>query len=132
MPVTYKIDIPRKLIRTICVDPLTLDEVIHHFRALAQDPTCAGYLDVFLDLTAANAPPQSNYFSAITAEMGAVREKVQFGFCAIIAPRDVMFGMMRMFEVYSAPYFRGTRVFREIAEAEAWLSAQESARGSGK
>jgi hypothetical protein len=127
MPVTYSIDPVEKIIRTRCSSPLTFEQVIGHFRELQQDPVCAGYLDVFLDVSEADALPESGQFGAITAELAVVRAKAQFGICAIVATRDAMFGMMRMFEVLARPYFLATRVFRVRLQAEAWLMEQRAA-----
>jgi len=122
VPVTYQIDAARKLIHTVCSRPLTFTEVIEHFRALQKDPACAGYLDVLLDVSDADTLPESRQFGPIGAELIAFRGKAQFGRCAIIATRDAMFGMMRVFEVSAGPYFRAIKVFRVAAEAEAWLA----------
>jgi hypothetical protein len=127
MPVTYNIDPVGKVIRTTCSSPLTFADVIGHFRTLKQDPACGGHLDVLLDLRTADLLPETNQFGAVTAELGALRDKVQFGTCAIVATRDAMFGMMRIFEVHAGPYFSATRVFRGMAEAEAWMVSQQSA-----
>ena len=124
MPVTYEIDVARKLIYTICSAPLTFTQVIEHFRALKEDPACTGRLDVLLDVSSADTIPLSSQLGPISAELGAVRSKVQFGCCAIIAPRDAMFGMMRIFEIAAGPYFHAIRVFRTPAEAEKWMSSQ--------
>lgn len=126
MPVTYQIDPASRIIRTTCSSPLTLADVLGHFRALKQDPTCSGDLDVLLDVSAADALPQTHQFPAITGEIAAIRDKVQFGACAIVATRDAMFGMMRIFEVLANPYFRAMGVFRGLVEAEAWLSEQRT------
>jgi hypothetical protein len=127
VPVTYKIDAARKLIYTTCSRPLTFSQVIEHFRTLREDPACTGPLDVLLDVSEADSLPASSQLGPITAEVGAVRVKVQFGLCAIIATRDAMFGMMRMFEVSAGPYFRSIRVFRGKPEAEAWLLSHQTA-----
>jgi hypothetical protein len=71
--------------------------------------------------------PESRQFEPINAELAAVRAKAQFGICAIVATRDAMFGMMRMFEVMARPYFLATRVFRDRLQAETWLMAQRTA-----
>jgi hypothetical protein len=127
VPVTYVIDASRKLIHTICSAPLTFAQVIEHFRALKEDPACTGRLDVLLDVSTADTIPLSSQLGPISAELGAVRSKVQFGSCAIIAPRDAMFGMMRVFEIAAGSYFRAIRVFRTSAEAEKWMSSQATA-----
>ena len=124
MPVTYEIDSARKLIHTICSAPLNFTQVIEHFRVLKEDPACTGRLDVLLDVSTADTLPMSSQLGPISAELGAVRSKVQFGNCAIIAPRDAMFGMMRIFEIAAGSYFRAIRVFRTPAEAEKWMSSQ--------
>lgn len=126
VPVTYKIDSAAQLIRTTCSAPLTFHQVINHFRTLAVDPACVGQLDVMLDLSDADALPASEQFGAINTEIAAIRNKVQFGACAILANRDAMFGMMRMFSVLASPYFRVIQVFRGADEAEAWMASQRS------
>ncbi len=110
---------------------MTYEEVIGHFRTLNADPSCFGHLDVFLDVSTADTLPQSSQFASINAELRILREKVQFGACAIVATRDSMFGMMRMFEVLSAQYFTVIRVFRDSVEAEFWLASQQGAASSG-
>lgn len=127
VPVTYSIDGARKLIRTACTSPVKFAEVIDHFRMLKEDPACSGHLDVLLDVSGADLLPDSNQFGAVIAELESVRAKVQFGMCAIVANRDAMFGMMRIFEVHAGQHFRAIRVFRDAAGAEAWLVSQESA-----
>jgi hypothetical protein len=130
MPVTYSIDLSTRTIRTTCSNPLTFTEVIEHFRTLYEDPVCAGYFDVLLDVSTADAVPQGGQIGAVSAQIAAIREKVQFGFLAIVATRDAMFGMMRMFEVLAGAHFRATGVFRNSGEAEAWMKAHQMASDS--
>jgi hypothetical protein len=127
LPVTYHIDAARELIHTTCSRPLTFNEVIDHFRTLKVDPACTGHLDVLLDVSDADTLPASNQLGAIGVELSAVRAKVKFRLCAIIAPQDAMFGVMRMFEIPAGPYFRATRVFRRVDEAQAWLISSGAA-----
>ena len=124
MPVTYNIDTARKLIRTTCSGPVELEEVVDHFRTLLQDPDCVGTFDVLLDVSAQERVPVSTQLGAVTREIGALRRKIQFGSCAIVAPGDVMFGMMRMFEIFATPYFKAIRVFRSLGDAKAWLGLE--------
>ena len=128
MPVTYHIDAAEKIIRTTCSSPITLEQVIEHFHTLKKDPACRGNLDVVLNVSEADSPPESSQLGRIKVELAAIREQVQFGTCAIVASRDAMYGMMRVFEVYSGQYFGIIRVFRGSAEAEAWLASQRAAR----
>jgi hypothetical protein len=98
MSVTYCVNADRRMIRTTCSGALTLAEVIEHFRSLSADPSCSGHLDVLLDLSETDTMPESRQFGAVKAELARIRHKVQLGACAIVATRDALFGMMRMFE----------------------------------
>jgi hypothetical protein len=124
--VTYKIDAKRRTVRTRCVGLVTPQEVIEHFRALEQDPECPDVLDVFLDLTELDSIPETNQISAIVCEMKRIRGQVSFGACAILASRDALIGMMRVFEVMAEECFCVTCTFRAANEAEAWLVSQQS------
>lgn len=126
VPVTYSIDAANRILRTTCRRPVTVADVIDHFRVLMNDPACLSYLDVLLDLTDAGPLPETAQLAAITNELAMVRARVQFGVFAVIAPDDAMFGIMRMFEVQARQHFRATRIFRGPAEAEAWLKAWQS------
>jgi hypothetical protein len=123
MPVTYRIDAATRTIRTTCSRPLAFAEVMDHFRGLKEDPACSGPLNVLLDVSDADLVPQASQLGAVSAAVSLVRSKVQFRACAIVATRDAMFGMMRMFEVLASDYFSAIRVFRKMDEAEAWLAA---------
>jgi hypothetical protein len=131
VPVIYSIDPTRQLIRTACVRPLTFAQVIDHFRQLNEDPACSGRLDVLLDVTDVDSLPDSSQLGAVGTAVIAIRKKVRFGSCAIVADRDALFGMMRVFEVKAGDYFEAIRVFRGTVEAEMWLSFQTPRRNAG-
>ena len=124
MAVTYTIDTQQRLLRTQCVGLVTFDEVVAHFRELGLDPECREHLDVFLDLSETTSLPESSQVKTVSYEIQRIQEKVKFDACAVVATRDALFGMMRMFEVAAQQYFRDIRVFRVAAEAEAWLQSQ--------
>ena len=102
--------------------------MIDHFRELNEDPACSGRLDVLLDVTDIDSLPDSSQLGAVGTAVIAIRKKVQFGSCAIVADRDALFGIMRVFEVKAGDYLEAIRVFRRIAEAEIWLSPKTASR----
>jgi hypothetical protein len=126
VPVTYKIEADKRTIRTKCIGFVTLDEVIDHFRTLQQDPDCPDHLNVFLDLSEVDSLPGTGQISTVINEVKKLRGRVRFSACAILATRDALFGMMRVFEVMGEEYFRVMRTFRVANEAEAWLVSQQS------
>lgn len=126
MPVTYTIDGRAGLIRTRCFGYVTLQEVLDHFRELREDRSCPARLDVLLDLTEDSSLPDTHQLRTVAYELARVRGKIRLEHCAVIAQRDVLFGMLRMFEVMTQDYFRDMRVFRTAADAEMWLATRRS------
>jgi hypothetical protein len=122
MPITYRIDQERGRIFTTCTGYVTLPQVMAHFDALQRDPDCPPRLDVLLDLTEATSLPETPQMRAVAERVGLVQDIV-FGACAIVATRDSLFGMARMFEVFARGHFASIRTFRDRKEAEQWLGA---------
>ena len=129
MPVTYTIDKPLKLIRTRCAGDVKLEEVLEHFQVLARDPDCPKRLDVLLDLRDMTSLPGIDELRDVARTIAGVRDMVAFGACAIVATRDPLFGMTRMFEVFAEDYFVASRVFRDVREAWTWLHEARDAQG---
>ncbi len=127
MPVTYHIDKAQKTIHTACTGYVDYEEVIDHFRVLAQDPECPDRLNVLLDLTDLATPPNADQLMGVSDAIGRAQDRVQFDACAIVAPKDLLFGVSRVFEVLTEGKFRITRTFRQLNEAEEWLSQNRSA-----
>ena len=121
MPVTYEIDKAAGIIRTKCTGPVTIEEVIEHFHVLERDSDCPSRLDVLLDLSEETSVPTSDNLMCVTREIGRIRGTVEFGNCAIVACIDVVYGMLRMFQVFAEECFRESHVFRTVSEAEVWL-----------
>jgi hypothetical protein len=126
MPVTYKIDPAKKLIRTTCIGDVNPEEVADHFRVLGRDPSRPDRLNVLLDLSEVTSLPDTQDLRMVRHQLRNLLHSLQFGACAIVAATDALFGMMRMFEVFAREYFVVTRVFRVVTEAEAWLESQGS------
>jgi hypothetical protein len=130
MPVTYQIDAESGIIRTRCIGAVTLKEVLGHFQDLIRDPDCPRRLDVLLDLSEETSLPESEEIRIVAYEISRVRERVEFGTCAVVACSDALYGMLRMFQVFTEEVFAETWVFRSLSEAEAWLVERRDAGGS--
>ena len=124
MPVTYQIDGTRNTVRTRCTGHVKLHEVIAHFEELMHDPHCPRQLNVLLDLTELTSAPTSEQLVSVREAITQARSTVQFHTCAIAAPTDLLFGVMRMFEVFTEKEFQLTRTFRQLEDAEKWLNEQ--------
>ena len=125
MPVTYIINKPGEFIHTRCVGETTIEEVIGHFETLVQDPDCPERLDVLLDLSEVASIPESEQLWTISDKIAETLIRVQFGRCAIVAIRPVLFGMMRMFQAFAEDHFSGVCVFKNEDEARNWLAKEK-------
>lgn len=126
MPVQYQIDKANGLIRTKCIGDVTLKEVIDHFQMLVLDPDCPDDLDVLLDLTEQTSVPQSRELREVTVAIRRAEQRVRFGICAIVASTDALYGMLRVFQVFTEDLFREAQVFRTTRDAEMWLATERA------
>lgn len=69
--------------------------------------------------------PETRQISTVVNEMKRVRGRVRFGACAVVANRDALVGMMRVFDAMAEECFRVTCTFRAANEAEVWLVSQK-------
>lgn len=129
MPVACTFDLDRSTVYTICSGYVTLPEVIAHFDELERDPQRPARLHVLLDLSQITSLPESSQLRSVAERIGRV-QNLTFGACAIVTHDDALYGMLRIFEVFTEPFFSATRVFRDLPSAEAWLrQAQAEAPG---
>ena len=120
MPITYLIDKDRGRIITTCAGHVTLREVMAHFDELQRDPERPARLDVLLDLAGQLSLPDASQIRAAADRVGLVTDLV-FGACAVVATRESLYGMARMFEVLARGHFAAIQTFRDRLEAERWL-----------
>jgi hypothetical protein len=126
VPVTYEIDRDAFLIRTTCSGHVIFDEVDAHFRELAVVWERTSPFDVLIDLTECTSLPSIWELRAVVSRVADLGGRKSFGACAIVATREILYGVLRMFEVFAESKFGAIRVFRSKAEAESWLSTISS------
>jgi hypothetical protein len=124
VPVTYQFDRELRLIRTKCAGEVTLEEVVSHFRELELDAAITTRPDVLIDLTEMRSIPRADQLMSAAGEVESLQPQLQWGSCAIVASRDVLFGMSRVFRVFVEEHFADSSVFRALDEAERWLAAR--------
>ena len=124
--VRYEIDLEARLARLVLSGPILLEDAIGTLRDMLADPRFDQGWDVLFDLTGAVAD-----FGA--AEIRSVRDFVEASQdvrarsrWAVVAPSDVNYGLVRMFEALSSDLDIRTRAFRSREEALAWLAEDRS------
>jgi hypothetical protein len=130
VPIFYAIDKAGGLIRTRCYGAVTLAEVQHHFQTLKDDPNRSSHLDVLLDLSEVTSSPRADEIREAGRGPELLRGILNFGYCAIVTSRDVIFGMARMWAVFVEGYFTAVEVFRSATEAEIWLAQRRTDKRS--
>jgi hypothetical protein len=130
MPIHHEIDRERGLIRTTCAGDVGLEAVSRHFRALAAERDLPDPLDVLLDLSELGSAPESEQIQVIAGEIARMVGKIRWGACAIVAARDLLFGVGRVLEARAEESFDSIRVFRDRASAEAWLASERALRST--
>jgi hypothetical protein len=128
MPVSYHIDVSQKLLRTVCYGDVRFEDVVAHFQSLSKDPECPELVDVLLDFSGMKTSPSTDQVRVTSSIIGELSPRVRFGTCAIITGNDVLYGQGRIFQSYTSTHFRLIEVFRDLAEAEAWLMDHRTAK----
>ncbi len=128
MPVTYQVDRESALIHTRCTDDVTFQEVLAHFRQLDSDRSVPAGVDVLLDLSEMESLPETDQLRTVADRLERLRPRVKWGAFAIVASRDSLFGMVRVFQVFADGLFADSAVFRDRNEAQLWLASVRSAR----
>lgn len=126
MPVTYQINHKKGFIETNCTGAVTFDEVIGHFEQLEAEAELPERLDVLLDLEGATTLPESGQLLEVAQAVDRLKARVKWGACAIVASRDALFGMSRMFEAFAEGSFVRIAVFRGREDAIRWLAGSQA------
>lgn len=128
MPVTYQLDRAGRLVVTTCAGEVTLGEVLEHFRELEAQPSLPERLDVLLDLSAVSSLPKSDQVREAARSVERLTAKLTWGYLCIVASRDALFGMSRVFEALTETFFEEVCVFRRREDAEQWLTTHRARR----
>ncbi|HEY1252302.1 MAG TPA: hypothetical protein VGH97_14050 [Thermoanaerobaculia bacterium] len=126
---TYRIDPERRRIVTRCTGETTLPEVLAHFDELERDARVPAGADVLLDFTRITSIPNVGQIQSAAHRAGNAAKKVRFGALAVVAQNEELFGIARLFEMFTQRVFTRSRVFADVQEAEAWLESPDAGPG---
>jgi hypothetical protein len=136
MPIHYTVDSELQVVFVIHQGDVDDDEALAVNESLRLDPQVTPEFSYFVDLMTA----RSELRSTEILQRLAKRSKEWRGGptsnsrVAVLAPRDISYGLARMFEVYTDATETNFCVFRDLHKAADWLSlpisAIEKARSS--
>jgi hypothetical protein len=128
MPVTYVFQ--GSLLRLVPAGEYEVDDLIAAFRAAMADPACpprcAFLVDVSRSTSLENRTPDQVRHLAGALKPYATRLG---GRCAVIAVRDVHYGLSRMGAAFTAAFGVEATVFRDEPSALAWLGVSTAGGG---
>jgi hypothetical protein len=120
----YQIDLENRVIMTRCWGVLCDQDIIQHRARLAADPAFNPMLSQLVDtseVTEITLTPSTMVLLGQSTLFNPAAKR------AYVVTKDVMFGLVRMYELYQS--IRGTqtvRVFRIREEALQWLGKKEA------
>jgi hypothetical protein len=130
MPITYCFDPESGILRTRCLGEISLDDTLEHFDQVASDPRLPDGCKALLDLDQLVSVPATGQVRDVVHELGRrLKQTIRFGPWAIVAERDAVYGMSRMFQVFLEQVGIESRVFRSTDEALRWLESGETPGG---
>ena len=121
MPASYRIDLERRIILSTASGTLTDEDLRSHQRDVLADPHFESTLNQLWDLREVVQIETSN---ATLGELARARSYAAETKRALVAPRDVQFGMARMFQILHDQAPEDLRVFRNLEEARDWLGLE--------
>lgn len=120
-PVTYTVDEARGLVETRIREGFTYEDIRAVFAALRTDPRIRPHFDRLavydVATTTLNSAEVREMVEAATRVPHSPGTRV-----AVVVGGDVMFGMMRMYEMHGDRLGMHVRVFRNRPEADQWLA----------
>jgi len=126
MPLEHEIDETRNLVKSRihgCVDP---EALLEYLTNLEQDARLRPGYRSWLDLSEADPGDLGADFVRRAAEVARRFDERAGGVrMAVFAPGDLVFGLARMYSMMVDTLQREVRVFRDAAEARAWLCVAE-------
>jgi hypothetical protein len=119
MPIHHTVDATQQHVRTTVSGIVTTDEILHHLTDAHREGTLE-YTEL-ID-TCGVIPPflSAAEIREVTRQVVATMKSRRCGARAVVVNSVIMFGLTRMFAMLVADVFP-INVFRDTAQAEAWL-----------
>ncbi len=121
MPIHFRYDEPERRLYTRCEGEVKLTEVVGHFRELTGITRLHPASDVLLDLTFQTNLPRPESIDTAANALEEIRELVQLGRCAVVAPTALATEIGRRYQAVAWPLYSGLKLFSNSADATTWL-----------
>ena len=123
MAISFRIE--RDMVLTDMGATPSLDEVLAYLAAATTAPGFHAGMPSLVDCRQLTTQLSAAELRAIADEIKQLTTSPVAGRCAVVAASDVVFGLSRMYEVYSEGAPVEVRTFRDWDRAVAWLTEGE-------
>ena len=123
MPISHQIDKALGVVFSTAEGVLTAQDILTHRQRIYEDLVFDPSYDELIDLRDVIEFPVSSTEMQKIAELPLFNEKSRR---AIVAEKDINFGMARMYEMLHDLEPDLIKVFRDLAEARRWLGLDEA------
>jgi len=128
MPITYRLKPDEKLLILTHRGIVTDDEFLSFYRTLYEDTRFDKSFDLLVDLQQTESSPRSA--EALTEFADFIRDQflntTASPKVAVVAPKDISFGLARMYEAIRGDVRYEFAVFRSTDAAMTWLGLPEN------
>jgi hypothetical protein len=122
-PVTYRFE--GDLLLTTLEGPTGYEDVHRHFNKLCADPCFRPGMPALIDCRRVQSLFSISDLRKVAADVRSRPEMSVPGRAAVLASSNLVYGLLRMYEVFSDGDPVEIRVFRKPEEAMAWLLGTE-------
>lgn len=121
MPARYEIDTERRIILSSASGTLKDEDLQSHQQALLSDPAFAPTFCQLWDFRGIDRVEVSN---ALLRELAGSRSFAPGAKRAVVASRDLLYGLARMFQIMHDDAPEDFQVFRTLEDATSWLGIE--------
>lgn len=127
MPITNIIDEDaRRIISTVSGD-FTIEDIVSAISGSVKDPRFQPGFHIISDHTAVGTPLTTTQAKQMVSYIESLSKYLKHSRWAVVTTKDASFGMFRMTSVFAERVPMQIQVFNSHEDAEAWLSADETA-----
>lgn len=125
MAIEYEIIEEKHLVIAKGTGVVTGDDVINHLNTLAADARYVAPMKKLVDYRAIESMKQSHgQILMISQKKQTLEDRFAGERCALVAPKDLTFGIARMHQSFINTPALDIEVFRRIEDALAWLDVE--------
>jgi len=121
-PITYEIRTDLRLVVARCRGTLRTQNILDYVQALTSDPRLEEGMSELIDLRGVTIyDVDAEGIRSVVASDRENAPELQISRCALVSPEDFVYGMLRMYELYSGESGTEVAAFRSMEEATTWL-----------